>query len=151
MALELLEPVEPTEEDARQAQESVSQLIKHLQHPEQVRIIVEGDQNGATIRLPPVALRLLKDMLVQMAQGNAITLIPTHAELTTQQAADLLNVSRPFLIGLLDNNAIPHRKVGTHRRVCYRDLMEYKRNTDASRRKVLDDLAAEAQELNMGY
>ncbi|MCC2672670.1 MAG: binding domain protein excisionase family [Armatimonadetes bacterium] len=147
----LLDPVEPTEEDARQAQESVGQLLKHLKHPEQVKIIVGDEHDGATIPIPVAAIRLLKDILVQMGQGNAITLIPTHAELTTQQAADLLNVSRPFLIGLLESNMIPHRKVGTHRRIHYRDLMEYKRSTDARRREVLDDLAAEAQELNMGY
>jgi excisionase family DNA binding protein len=84
-----------------------------------------------------------------MAQGHAISLVPMHAELTTQQAADALNVSRPFLVKLLETNALPYRKVGTHRRVRYDDLMRYKHTIDAKRLDVLKALTAESEELNL--
>ncbi len=144
----------PTAADALLAQEG-SRLLARLvteksKKPLQMRIQVPSGKEE-TVSLPASALRLLTDILTQMAQGNAVTLIPVHAELTTQQAADILHVSRPFLVEQLDKNLIPHRKVGTHRRILFQDLMNYKANMDRQRLKALEDLAAQAQELGMGY
>ena len=91
------------------------------------------------------------DILEAMAAGQGVTIIPENAELTTVQAADVLNVSRPFLIKLLDEQKIPHRKVGKHRRIRMEDVMAYKASIDAQRESVLDQLATEAQERDMGY
>lgn len=90
-------------------------------------------------------------MLSQIAQGNAVTLLPIPAELTTQEAANLLNVSRPHLVKLLEAGEIPFHKVGTHRRVRFEDLMRYKEHINQKRMEALDELAAQAQELNLGY
>jgi excisionase family DNA binding protein len=148
------ETITPTADEAILARESSRRLArfvaaKHKQ-PLQLRLQPEGAPEE-TVSLPESACRLLCEILTQMAQGNAFTLIPVHAELTTQQAADLLNVSRPFLIEQLEKNLIPFRKVGTHRRILFKDLMEYKQTMDLNRLKALDELSAQAQELGMGY
>jgi excisionase family DNA binding protein len=131
-------------------------LLRLSQYPgtgaADLRIQIQSDeQPGEEIILPLSAFRLLKDILAQMAQGHAVTLLPVRAELTTQQAADLLNVSRPFLIGLLEGGQIPFRLVGQHRRVRLDDLMTYRRKDNEARRRIVDELTAEAQELGMGY
>ena len=86
-----------------------------------------------------------------MVSGNGVTLIPVHAELTTQHAVDILNVSRPFLISLIDDGKIPYRKVGTDRRIRFDELMAYKREIDRQRLHTLSEFVSEAQHLNMGY
>jgi excisionase family DNA binding protein len=117
-----------------------------------LRLRLQADNEPEEVMTIPVsAFWLLADILTQMARGNAVTLIPVNAELTTQQAADILNVSRPFFIKLIEDGQIPYRKVGTHRRIRFEDLMVYKRDIDNKRRAVLADLVSEAQELDMGY
>jgi excisionase family DNA binding protein len=150
--------IAPTAAETELAQASSRQLSKFLgKHPVEnqlsdLRLHVQADDEPEEIVvIPMAAFRLLTDILTQMACGNAVTLMPINTELTTQQAADILNVSRPFLIGLIDTNKIPHRKVGTHRRIRFDDLMAYKQDIDQKRLQTLEELASEAQELGMGY
>jgi excisionase family DNA binding protein len=141
----------PTPADARLAQESLQHLTRALEsHRAELRLRIQDDR-GETITLPGAAVRLLKDILAEMARGRGVTLLPLQAELTTQQAADLLNVSRPYFIGLLEEKKMPFRLVGKHRRVRLEDVLTYKRRDDEERLKVLGELVAQAQELNMGY
>lgn len=146
-------PFIPTESDTRLSQQSSRILASHIASGNATRLlkIVEDDGSEQDVIIPAAAFHLLVDILSQMAQGNAITLIPIHAELTTQEAADLLNVSRPFLVKLIESGEIPCRKVGRHRRIRFADLMNYKQQIDSQRMQALDELAAQAQELNMGY
>jgi len=153
MIPENFETVAPTEAEALLAGDSSRRLAAHkLGRRSSVRMRLGEDGDDAeTVAVPTSALRLFLHLLSEMSKGNAVTLIPTHGELTTQRAADLLNVSRPYLVKLLDEGKIPCRTVGKYRRVRFDDLMAYKRKDDEARAKVLDELAAEAQELGMGY
>ena len=142
----------PSERDTTMARDSSRQVAKLLGRSSgDLTLRVSNDGSEETIAIPFSAFKLLASILNEMAQGNAVTLIPVHAELTTQQAADILNVSRPFVIGLIESKSLPCRKVGTHRRILFSDLMQYKKKIDSDRLKVLDELAQQAQELEMGY
>jgi excisionase family DNA binding protein len=107
--------------------------------------------DGTELTLPRAATRLLHYLLTQMSLGNAVTLIPIHAELTTQEAADYLNVSRPYLIKLLNAQRIPYHMAGTHRRIKFTDLEVYRKNAEKEREAAMQELAKQAQELGMGY
>jgi len=147
-----IEPVTPSEKDAALAKESSRQLASLLGARKELTLQVLKDGHPSEpARVPAAAMRLFVSILTEMGKGNSVTLIPIHAELSTQEAADLLNVSRPFLVKLLDEGRIPSRKVGSHRRVRFSDLMEYKKLSDQQRKQALEALAAEAQELQMGY
>jgi excisionase family DNA binding protein len=145
-------PVAPTEQEIRLAATSYQRLVSCTPVGEPPCIqVVARDHVSDPVPLPARVWQLLLDTLAQLAQGNAVALLPVHAELTTQEAAALLKVSRPFLIRVLDTGEIPSRKVGTHRRVRYTDVLAYKQQIDARRRQVLDELTAQAQALGMGY
>lgn len=149
---ELIDTREPTEEEARLARESARTLSPYSSKPREMRLqIVDDGHPGETVTLPPVVVDLLNRILTQLAAGNALTLIPRHAELTTQQAANFLNVSRPFLVGLLEKGELRYRKVGTHRRIAFQELYAYRERSLKEGHDRLDELAAEAQELKMGY
>jgi excisionase family DNA binding protein len=112
--------------------------------------VIDAGQEQS-LELPAGAVALLMEILEAMAAGRGVSIIPENAELTTVQAAAILNVSRPFLIKLLADGALPYRKVGKHRRILMEDVMTYKNRIDREREAVLDQLAAEAQETDMGY
>jgi len=141
------EPVTPTTDEVLLARNSSRRLVPFRNR--KLKVCIE--ETNEQVELPAIAVRLLVDLLSAMAEGNAVTLIPIHAELTTQRAADLLGVSRPFLIKQLEEKAIPFRRVGTHRRILFSDLMKYKHEIDEKRSQSLDELAQQAQELDMGY
>ena len=148
------ETITPTPDEAILAQESSRRLSRFVSNKRKKLLqlrIQSDDAPEETVSIPESAFRLLNDILTQMAKGNAVTLIPVHAELTTQQAADILNVSRPFLVEQLEKGVIPYRKVGTHRRIFFKDLMDFKEAMIRNRLKALEKLAAQSQELGMGY
>lgn len=142
----------PTDQEIRQAAESSKKLAAYIQSTNDPAFqLLKKDKDGETILIPAAALRLLVVILSQMSKGDAVTLIPVHAELTTQEAADLLNVSRPFLVNLLEEGKIPFKRVGSRRRVLAKDVLRYKEETDKKRLEILEELANEAQKHNMGY
>lgn len=144
------ETISPTKADQLLALESSQQLAVHkMGRRASVRIQLVDDDANETIAVPRSVLELLRHALNEMAQGNAVTLIPTNAELTTQQAADLLNVSRPYVVKLLEEKKIPSRMVGKYRRLRFDDLMAYKQKDDAVRASILDQLSAETQGLGI--
>ncbi|MDJ0898515.1 MAG: helix-turn-helix domain-containing protein [Xenococcus sp. MO_188.B8] len=150
---QLNKPYIPSESEISLSQESSRILASHLKPSSSTQTLKVIEENGQEqiLEIPSTAYQLLIDILSQMAQGNAVTLIPMNTELTTQEAVGLLNVSRPYLIKLLESNKIPFRKVGRHRRIRFEDVMNYKNQIDSDRMQALDELAAQAQELDMGY
>lgn len=142
----------PTDKDMSLAEESRRKLSAYIQSTNDPAFqLMKRGKGGEIILIPAAALHLLVIILSQMAKGNAVTLIPVHAELTTQEAADLLNVSRPFLVNLLEEGKIPFRRVGSRRRVLAKDVLRYKEEIDKKRLEILEELANEAQKHNMGY
>lgn len=126
-------------------------LSPHVQQKGSLVLTVREAGQDKPLELPAGAVALLMEILQAIAAGRGVTLIPENAELTSLQAAEVLNVSRPFLIKLLDDNVLPHRKVGKHRRIRLEDVMAYRSKIDRDREAVLDQLAREAQEMGMGY
>ena len=149
--LETIERELPSPADVEAARDASHALLR-LTGAGGVRVEGEGEHGALQgFVLPPAAVALLADALAGLAQGRRVVVVAEDAELTTQQAADLLNVSRPYLIGLLEAGKIAHRKVGTHRRIPLGDLLAYRRARKAKSALLMRELAAEAQELGMGY
>ncbi len=144
------DPVVPTETEAQMAGEA-SRVLATLSTREDVHVEFRDDQKSLSMVLPSAIVRMVQHILTEMAQGNAVTVMPMNAELTTQEAAEFLNVSRPFIVKQIEAGTIPHRKVGTHRRIRVEDLLKYKKQIDHARNQTLDELTAESQKLGLGY
>lgn len=139
------EEVEAAGESARLLRAAID---SELAGPATVRVLMD-EPSEQQIVLPRQAARLLADMLTELANGNAVSLVPLQAELTTQQAADLLGVSRPYLVTLLEDGKIAHRRVGNRRRVPVADLLRYKDVQDAETRAAVAALTEEAEALGL--
>lgn len=140
----------PTEREQEQAKR-VQRSLAHLQESNRCTLRLQGSDGDETVELPHSVLTLLNRILTEMADGNAVTLVPVHAELTTSQAADLLNISRPHFVKLLESKAVPFTKVGSHRRIRAADVLRYREDRVAQRKQALADLTDEAERLKLGY
>ncbi|MFJ8972796.1 MULTISPECIES: helix-turn-helix domain-containing protein [Streptomyces] len=136
-------------EAANRALARVRTYLAEHQEASQIRVNVQDGGNRESLALPREAVELLASLLAHLGAGRAVSIVPSDAELTTQQAADMLNVSRPFLIGLLEAGEIEYRTVGTHRRITASSLLEYKRQDDHRRRLVADELTQLGQGMGM--
>lgn len=137
MASLALDQVQPDQADITAAVEALPHVTDYLSRhrgQQAVRLVVADEHGDETLVVPRGAVELLARILAHMAAGQGVSVVPSHAGLTTQQAADLLNVSRPFLIGLLEAGAIDFRTVGKRRRVKAASLMDYLRKDDQDRR-----------------
>jgi excisionase family DNA binding protein len=144
------EPTIPTDQEALLAREVSKVLEAHDADDKAVRVqVAEAGQEVTTLDLPPAAARLLLEMLKEMGAGNAVTLVPIEAEITTQQAANLLNVSRPYVVGLIDKGVLPVRMVGNQRRLPLKDVLAYKVETRAKALEALEEISAIDQELGL--
>ena len=135
---------------ARKASEEIAAFLLE-DNIEMLQLIMKKNGKEIMFTLPNSALCFFLKVLTQMADGNAVTLVPIHAELSTQVAADLLNVSRPFFVRLLEKRELPFHKVGRHRRVKFYDLLEFKRKFEANSLKAREKLTEQGQELDLGY
>ena len=145
----VIAPVQPDETDINTAVEVLPHIKDYLaSHTDSViRLVVDDPQE--TLVVPRGAVELLARVLAHMAAGQGVSVVPAHAELTTQQAAELLNVSRPFLIGLLGGDEIEYRKVGKHRRIKAQSLMGYMARDDQARREAADELTRLNHEMGL--
>jgi len=143
----------PTRKEQRIAQENKEILNriagKLKRSTKEIEIEVSGEND--TIKIPVSALKHLNTIIDLTAQGKAITVNPVDAEITTQEAANLLNVSRPFVVKLLEERKIPHKMVGSHRRIKLKDLLVYKQQMEKEREEALTELTRISQELGLDY
>ncbi|HEY1320383.1 MAG TPA: helix-turn-helix domain-containing protein [Streptosporangiaceae bacterium] len=143
--------IDPGEVDAETAGRTARRIRDFLathQDEDPLAIHVEGDDNEVLV-VPRAGAAMLAQVLGMLESGQGVALVPSEAQLTTQQAADLINVSRPYLIGLLEAGKIKYSKVGRHRRIPFMALMEYKKLADQRARAAADEMSDLGQELGL--
>lgn len=141
----------PTLHEQQVASESLVSFTAAIAKRSADNVKIKIQESGEFITVPKKALQLLAHILSNMAEGKAISLIPSDSEVTTQQAADMLHVSRPHVVKLLEQGVIPFKKVGSHRRILLEDLLKYEAEQKERRKENLQFLAEQAQDLNLGY
>lgn len=143
--------IEPGEIDAEVADRALRRVRDYLaSHPTDQIVQVAGETGAENaLILPRSVVNMVAFILAQAADGRGVSIVPSHAELTTQQVADLLNVSRPFVVSLLEAGEVPFRLVGTHRRIRYDDLKDYQRRSASRSRAAADELSDLGQELGI--
>jgi excisionase family DNA binding protein len=142
------EPVAASQAEATIARSAIPPLKKVAAAKKDVKLMVQGSPE-IILPLPARAVCLILRILEAMADRVPVSVIPMEAELTTQQAADYLNVSRPYLVSLLEKDEISYRKVGRHRRVKFGDLLEFERASRKERSEAIASLVRDAQELGL--
>lgn len=140
---------QPDEQEVAEAERALHHVRDYLDRHDASPIQLTVKDEPDALEVPRSAVELLSAVLAHMAAGQGVSIVPNHAELTTQQAADLMNVSRPFLIGLLDAGEIDYRTVGKHRRIRADALMTYIADDDRRRREAADELTQLAQEMGL--
>ncbi len=150
MTASALAAIQPDQADISTAVEALPHVNGYLaNHTDRVIRLVVADEPEETLLVPRGAVELLARVLAHMAAGQGVSVVPANAELTTQQAAELLNVSRPFLIGLLDRGEMEYRRVGKHRRIKAQSLMAYLARDEQERREAADELTRLNQEMGL--
>ncbi|MFF0389865.1 excisionase family DNA-binding protein [Kitasatospora sp. NPDC004615] len=144
--------IAPGDVDAAQAERALRRVRSYLTHTahqnDDVTILGETGSDDPLV-LPRPTVEMFAAILAALANGQGVQLLPVNAEVSTQTAAEMLNVSRPFLIGLLEQGEIPYRLVGRHRRILFNDVIEYKRTDDRRRKDAADALTELDEELGL--
>ena len=148
---QLTAPDETTARTSAAASDGLRHFLDEQPDLAEVQVSMSARGSYTVLQIPVPALRVLADVLTHLAGGHAVAVTAVEAELTTQQAADIMNVSRPYLDKLLEERKLPHRRVGNRRRVLLHDVLTYQRLDAARRRAAADELTAEAQRLGLDY
>ena len=151
MATYIKETTKEEQEIAKSGVKNFQAVCQSVKSSKKTEVQIKVQDTDEFIIIPKKALTILSTVIEYMAEGKSISIIPAESELSTQQVADILKVSRPHLVKLLEARIIPFKKVGSHRRILLKDVMEYKGQLAKERESQLEFLSNQAQNLNLGY